>query len=449
MRFRRAFRRYFVSVSALVLVSGAAMGQGLGGLGGLGNGIGSGIGGLPPVLNGPLGQVNRTLGTAAGTVRRSVDSVGRRAQPPANLFEADIAGARIVKSEVLAVSPSEESLAIARGLNFDVLRQQDLGALDLRVLVLRPPAGMSTTEALSRLRMADPNGVYDYNHIYGPSGQAGAGEIANGATRAVSVKISDGEGLAIGLVDGGVDRTHPALLGAKIIAANLVGKGASPPSAHGTALASLLVGDGRNVTGALPRAQLYVADVFGGKAEGGSADDIVRGLAWVAGKGPAIINVSLTGPANRSLEAVVRALIARGHIVVAAVGNDGPAASVKYPAAYPGVIAVTSVDSAKTIQVDANRGPEIAFAALGVGVSVAALDKNYASATGTSFAAPLVAARFALEVRAPDAGAAERAKAAPEREALDLGEKGRDSVFGFGLLGRKPNAAESVSFQPR
>jgi len=188
------------------------------------------------------------------------------------------------------------------------------------------------------------------------------------------------------------------------------------------------------VKGALPGATLYAADVFGGKGAGGSAEAVARGLAWVAERRAAVINISLVGPENRTLKAVVDALLARGHIIVAAVGNDGPARPVGFPAAYEGVIAVTSVDSERRIQVDANRGPEIAFAAVGVGVEVAALDKTYAMATGTSFAAPLIAARFAQKLARPDVAALLAAQQDLRAEAVDLGAPGRDEIFGFGLI---------------
>lgn len=147
-----------------------------------------------------------------------------------------------------------------------------------------------------------------------------------------------------------------------------------------------------------------------------------------------MINVSLVGPENRALEAVVDALLARGHVIVAAVGNDGPARPVGYPAAYEGVVAVTSVDIERRIQVDASRGPEIAFAAFGVDVQVAALDKSYGMATGTSFAAPLIAARLALKVARPDVAASLSAQQQLRAEAVDLGAPGRDEVFGYGLI---------------
>ncbi|HYS46554.1 MAG TPA: S8 family serine peptidase [Rhizomicrobium sp.] len=87
------------------------------------------------------------------------------------------------------------------------------------------------------------------------------------------------------------------------------------------------------------------------------------------------------------------------HISVAAAGNGGPAADPNYPAAYPGV--VTSVDNERRLEFDASRG-EAQFAALGVGARAAALPQGHTNITGTSYATPAIAARFARLLRLPD-----------------------------------------------
>ncbi len=425
--------RVALTLGFILFFANHAPAQGLGGLGGVGGLPGGLPGSLPPTVNRPLGTVNRTLNTTTSNVLRAVDSVGRPTQP--ELLENDVNGTRVVKSEVLALSPSAPSLAAARALNFQIIRQTTLGRLGLGVTVLRPPQGMSVSDAVAALRMADPQGIYDYNHIYDPSGGilSGVGSVFRRDSRS-----ADARDISIAVVDAGIEISHPALKRADIVTKNFAGKEKSPPAAHGTAVASILVGESDSVKGVLPGARLYAADVYGGKGTGGSADAIVQGLAWVAEKGATVINISLVGPPNRTLEAVVKALIARGHVVVAAVGNDGPARPVEYPAAYEGVIAVTSVDIDRHIQIDANRGPEIAFSALGVNVAVAALNRTYGNATGTSFATPLVAARFAILVARPDPAALLRAHRTLQAEAVDLGAPGRDDVFGYGYLGIPP-----------
>ncbi|MDE3114509.1 MAG: S8 family serine peptidase [Pseudomonadota bacterium] len=194
---------------------------------------------------------------------------------------------------------------------------------------------------------------------------------------------------------------HRSLRDANVVVRNFVDHTDSPATAHGTAIASLLVGQDGEFSGSLPGARLYAADVYGGAADGGSADDIARALDWMAAKGIAVTNISLAGPPNALLAAAVEAFVASGHVLVAAAGNDGPAGPPNYPAAYPGVISVTSVDADRHLQLDANRA-RCRFAALGVDVRAANLPGGYADFTGTSYAAPIVTARFALLVGRPD-----------------------------------------------
>lgn len=389
------------------------------------------IGGVLQSLPSTLGRVTQGVeNTVDGPLRSTTsivrDAVGR----PRNLATATemVDGMRIVRSEVIAVAPMRADLATARTLGFTVLRQEAFPALGLSATVLRAPGGMNTADALAALRRADPQGQYDYNNIYDPSGgDAAPSSNARSASSAAGVA-------AIGMIDAGVDRDHPALRDIDIDSACFAGRGAGPVTAHGTAVASLLVGRDGGFHGALRGARLYAADVYGGRASGGSAESIVRALAWMAQKRVAVVNISLSGPPNALLGAATEAFVKRGHVLVAAVGNDGPAAPERYPAAYPGVVGVTSVDSARDIQLDANRGGDVAFAARGVQVRAAALSGGYADVTGTSFAAPVVAARFAVLVPQPDRGAVARAWTTLEHDAVDLGAPGRDPVFGYGLL---------------
>lgn len=170
----------------------------------------------------------------------------------------------------------------------------------------------------------------------------------------------------------------------------------------------------------------------------------MRALAWLADEEIGVVNISLAGPPNRLVEAAVAALAAKGHIVVAAAGNAGPAAGVAYPAAYDGVVAVTAVDAQRKIQLDAARGIEIAFAALGVDLCAADPGTSYGAVTGTSFAAPIVAARFARLLDRPDPAAAAHIYDVLAVEALDLGDPGRDPVFGHGYLAAQPAVARAA-----
>lgn len=399
----------------------------------LGGGLPGGIGGLIPDVRPVTRGVAQTASNTVDTVRR--DLVGRPVVSPAT-FDRDDNGARVVRREVLAIAPSAASLATAKAQGFDVVRTDTLAPLGLAVVVLRSPSDLSASDAVKTLRNADPAGTYEFDHLYDPSGEMA--EKPASASHAVPA-LTFGR---VGIADGGIDLKQSAFEDASITTFNAASK-TNVPTAHGTAVASLLVGSHGRWRGAAHEAKLYAADVFGGQADGGSADAIARGLAWLAQNDVPVINVSLSGPKNALVGAAIKALIARGHIVVAAVGNDGPAVAVSYPAAYDGVVAVTSVDSNGKIQLDANRGPQVMFAAEGVDVPAAKPGSGFAKLTGTSFAAPVVAANFAALLAEPNVKAAMAAKTKLEGLALDLGVPGRDPVYGYGELTAPAPVTES------
>ncbi|KGR44388.1 S8 family serine peptidase [Xanthomonas vasicola] len=200
----------------------------------------------------------------------------------------------------------------------------------------------------------------------------------------------------MGLIDSGVDAAHPALAGVQVRRWGCDGE--APAQLHGIAVASLLAG--RAVTHGPIARTLYAADLYCGKSSDGAAVELVAAWAWMALQDVAVIDISLVGAPNRLLERAVAALVARGHVLVAAVGNDGPAAPPLYPASYPGVIGVTAVDTRLRVLPEAGRGSQVAFAAVG-DVIAAAPQAQWKRQRGTSLAAPLVARIAAQSLAQP------------------------------------------------
>jgi len=389
---------------------------------------------LPPVqLPGSvLPEATRTLG---GTLRKLTDARALRAERLLNDHRAELdrdpRGDLVVRAEVIAIDITDAALANAIKARFGVLRTRDFAELGVKVTVLQTPEGWSAPRGLKRLRKIDPEGTYDYNHIYFDVGDGVATAPAN------SPNVSPPEGGAghrVGLIDGGVEATHEALRNNVI---RQFGCDGNPvPSVHGTAVASLLAGSAAEFQGAAPRAELFAADVYCGLPTGGAVEAVAAALGWMVKERVAVVNISLVGPRNALLERAIGVLLGRGHLIVAAVGNDGPAAPPLYPAAYKGVIGVTAVDASHRVLLEACRGKHLALAAPGADLRAAdAADATgYKEVRGTSFAAPLVAGLLARVMDAPDPVASANALATLTAHAVDLGPKGRDDIYGAGLV---------------
>lgn len=385
-----------------------------------------GAGRIPlPGVGDTLRGVERRAGAltdaAMGEARRLRRDLLVRRNP--GVLETDPHGEAVIRGQVLALAPDAETLQRLRTEGFIVRAAEDDG-LDLGLVVLEAPPGVSAREAVRRLRRLDPEGRYDFNHVYL---EAGAMQAGGGGGPAIG-----GAG-PIGLIDGGVDPGHPALRRARIEQRPFAPGGLSHHP-HGAAVASLLVGEDGRFRGAAPGAALYVADVYGPTPAGGSAQSIGRALGWMVQVRAPVINISLVGPPNLALEAAIAAVQRRGHLVVAAVGNDGPAAPPLYPAAYPGVVGVTAVDTRGRVLPEAGRGEHVDFAGPGADMAAAG-GRGFVAVRGTSFAAPIVAARLSRTLTAPDPRAAAQAVASLTKEAKDLGSPGPDRTYGRGLVG--------------
>jgi hypothetical protein len=300
--------------------------------------------------------------------------------------ENDGNGLPIRRGIVAVIDPAPLSLQRALGVGFRIAADDRDAILGMRVVSLASPRGSSAKDGLRLLRKVAPELQADFDHLFEP---AGAGLLPMAGMLAAAQ--GGGNGPALGMVDGGV-ASHPSLAGKSIEQNGFAG---SPrPTGHGTAVASLLVGSQGPFRGAATGARLFVADIYGGNRAAGSATALVRALGWLSGHHPQVINISLVGPPNKLVQRAIEIVQSRGIKIVAAVGNDGPAAPAQYPASYPGVIAVTAVDARGRALPEAGKAAHLDFAAPGADMAAALPGNGYARVRGTSFAAPLVTARL-------------------------------------------------------
>jgi len=339
------------------------------------------------------------------------------------------------RGQLLALNPSPRALATARSLGYEVDERFRLTAAGFEVVRFTVPESQRVSDALAALRAADPATSFDYEHLYDFS-PSGIGDIERPGAAAVQprARLSERDDLRIGLIDSAVDPATPAIRAARIQQRVFVSTGEPPTREHGTAVASILAS---RDNGLLPRSQYFVASVFHQSYRGdsvGAAADLARALDWLMAQRTPVINMSLAGPPNAILEAAIRRAQDRGHIVVAAVGNAGPAARPQYPAAYAGVVGVTAIDASGRVYRRAVRGEHVDFAAPGVAVAAAGPAGADSAVSGTSFAAPYVAAALAVRHTAIDQASAQRAVAELARDAADLGDPGQDPVYGHGAV---------------
>ena len=323
-----------------------------------------------------------------------------------------------VRGVLLVTGADEAALGPLGSHGFAVIEQVDIKVLDLSYARVAIPAGVRPGAAAERLRRLLPGADVAFDSYYLPTGVASsaADSASSGASSRARVGVIDG-GLPTGIAATQRSFASPAPVA----------------SAHTAGIASLISGKAPQRSAA-PGAVLVVADVYGTGPGGGSASSIARALGWMAEQKVPVVVLSLVGPDNPILRAAVRGAQGRGTIIVAAVGNDGPASPPSYPASLPGVLAVTGTDVRGRLLPEAGNALHVDFAAPASGIKALNTRGRMVAVRGTSFAAPLVAGRLARHYPRADLAAIRPAVLALINEARDLGSKGRDVRFGHGLI---------------
>ncbi|MEM1078804.1 MAG: S8 family serine peptidase [Pseudomonadota bacterium] len=335
--------------------------------------------------------------------------------------------------QVIALLPDAESVAQMRAETeaegYRALGVTRLDGLGLTMMTYHIPDGITGDEAIAALEAAVPSSVVGLNHAYRPQ-QAGTIRGLDYADGLMGWTEGPCQArMAIGMIDTAIDPSTPTLAGVRIETRRFFDGPAADPR-HGTDVASILADPAR-----LRDVTLYSANVFGAPGTGDlvtGAEALVRALDWLASEDVRLVNLALAGPYNKLLDLAVAQASAGGLILVAAVGNDGPAVDPMYPAGFDDVIAVTAVDVDRRVYRNAVRGPHVDVAAPGVDVRIGGGD-SMRFVTGTSIATPFVTARLAADPDVIRARSTSEVRAMLARTSAELGASGRDPTFGFGL----------------
>lgn len=188
-----------------------------------------------------------------------------------------------------------------------------------------------------------------------------------------------------------------------------------------------------NIVGIAPDATIYSLKVF--EKDGASMESILKALEWSIENKIDIVNMSLGTPDDDPiLKNAIQAAYNSGLTIVAAVGNDGVGKDVEYPARYEDVIAVSSVDRSNQISYFSNTGSKVEFTAPGSDIYSLGIYSKFKKGSGTSFAAPHVTGFLALLAQQYPDYNNEKLRKVLRNYTIDLGSKGKDPYYGYGLV---------------
>ena len=220
-----------------------------------------------------------------------------------------------------------------------------------------------------------------------------------------------GKGVVIGIVDSGIDYTHPDLGGGigdgfKVLGGyDFVNNNNDPMDdhGHGTMVAGVAAANGE-MLGLAPEASLRAYKVLDQSGRG-LTSNVIAGIEQAVLDGVNIINLSLGsisqfGPHSQAIDNATTS----GVICVASAGNAGPDYSTtRYPGSSLNSITVGAVDFSNVVASFSSRGPtgnqfliKPDLLAPGVNYSTTQRGGGYRNASGTSISAPYVAGAAAL-----------------------------------------------------
>lgn len=316
------------------------------------------------------------------------------------------------------------------------------------VAVVRPKSGVSSVDWEARWSAAAGVAYMEPNRKVGISAKSNDPKLANqsylaqiGAFNAWGSQ-TDNKSAVIAIVDTGVDLNHPDLGNNLISGINLLDRKQPPEddNGHGTNVAGVIAAVGNNQLGTA--GILWDARIMPIKALDstgyGDEDKLGEGIRYAVDHGARIVVLSVgLYRYSKYLEDI--ALYAEAHnvLLVAATGNDaqelGTRTAIKYPAAYPTVLAVGGIGPNKQVEKQSNYGSEIDLVAPWT-VYTTAVGGGYKYEEGTSMAAPQAAAAAALIWSKYPKMKASQVRNLLRQTAEDVSVKGWDKHTGYGLL---------------
>lgn len=204
--------------------------------------------------------------------------------------------------------------------------------------------------------------------------------------------LQTGSGTTAYIVDTGILSTHQQFSGRVLSGYTAIsdGNGTTDCNGHGTHVAGTV---GGSTYGVAKNVSLVPIRILGCDGSGASSN-VIAGLDWILknGKKPAVVNMSLGGEANASLDSAVENLFNNGYVMVVAAGNSNTDACSSSPARVNKAITVAATDNTDTRASYSNYGSCVDIFAPGSQINSSWIGNNTATKilNGTSMATPHV-----------------------------------------------------------
>ena len=244
--------------------------------------------------------------------------------------------------------------------------------------------------------------------------------------------LTQGDNIKVAVIDSEIDAWHPDLAGSIAQAFDVTGTPAMPDR-HGTAVAGLIAGHGR-LTGTAPGAQLLAIRAFDGAGAPANSLDILKAIDWAVANGARVIDMNFAGPTDPAIRRSLEAAARKNIVLVAPAGNGGAKSPPNFPASDSNVIAVSATGADDKPFDRSSRGGNIALAAPGANITVAIPNGGYETSSDTSYAAAEVSGIVALMLARKPGLKLAKVLSVLRASAKDLGRKGRDPIYGAGLV---------------
>jgi hypothetical protein len=270
---------------------------------------------------------------------------------------------------LVRVKPGTDIDALAKSLGAKIIGRDD----KLGIYRLQFDDAAATDSALTQLKNDSDVLAVDYNYILDPP--AVPQQVANAPLGPVSLKLNPSTpnnpcDPVIGLIDTPVQSLGSTLDPFLEKSISVTGDSAPANSTgptHGTAMAETILRAVSQSANGSSSVKILPVDVYGA-SETTTSWNVALGIQAAVNNGATVLNMSLGGTSDSAIvDDLIQQAQAKGIIIFAAAGNE-PVNTPTYPAAIPGVNAVTALGAPGQLASYANYGSFVAMALPGASV---------------------------------------------------------------------------------